>query len=42
MTLERLLNYINYGCVPTRPEGVGEMRWSGMVKMATKLLEEVK
>ena len=42
MTLDRLINCICYGVIPPRPEGVGEMRWSGMIKMATKLVEGTK
>ena len=42
MTLQRLINCIYYGGVPAKPEGVGEMRWSGMIKMATKLVKDMK
>jgi len=41
MTLERLLNCIHYNSwIPPRPEGISEVRWEGMIKMAHKIYQE--
>ena len=41
MTIDRIINCIHYNsCLPPRPEGVGEMRWNGMIKAAMTLYKE--
>jgi len=41
MTLERLINCIHYNSwIPPRPEGISEVRWEGMIKMAHKIYQE--
>ena len=48
MTIDRIINSIHYNsCFPPRPEGVSEVRWSGMLRAAVtlyraKLKEEAK
>ena len=38
MTIERIINSIHFNsCFPPRPEGMGEMRWSGMLRAAVTL-----
>lgn len=40
MTLNRLAQIIMYGRTPNRPADISAVRWSGMVKMATKLVKD--
>ena len=42
MTLARLMTILHFGGKPTRPNGITEGRWNGMVKMAKKTLRIVK
>lgn len=38
MTIDRIINSIHFnGCLPSRPEGVSEVRWNGMTQAAMTL-----